>query len=257
MEADKSSTVSHAAEHVPFVILNNGIKMPSIGLGTYDHSEELEGLVKAAIIEHGYRHIDTASVYKNEEAIGRALKAVFEAGIKREELFITTKLWKDEFSNPEEAIQTSLKKLGLDYVDLYLVHWMFPEVDYEKLEIKRTPTYKVWAALEDLVKKGLTKSIGVSNCTVPVLFDIFTYCEIKPAVNQVEVHPYFTQAAFVKYHTKYGVHITAYAPLGAPAWPFKQEAYNGLNVLNEPLIKDLAAKYGKGAGQIVLNWHLH
>ena len=158
-----------------------------IGLGTYDSSEgAIEPVVKAAILEHGYRHIDTAMIYGNEEAIGNTLQEIFaEGSVKREELFITTKLWRSDYEDIEGAIRLSLKKLKLEYLDLYLVHWPIPKIDWENEEMPflKTPMHKVWAEMERMVELGLTKSIGVSNFQIPMMMDLFTYCKIRPAVN--------------------------------------------------------------------------
>lgn len=160
--------------------------MPQIGLGTFnDESSKLEEVVKSAILEHGYRHIDTASLYGNEEQIGNALEHVFAQGVKREDIFITTKIWQAERDDVEGALRRSLSKLKVDYVDLYLLHWMAPKMDWEdeKQPIKNTPTHKVWAELERLVDEGLIKNIGVSNCTIPMLLDLLAYARHKPVTN--------------------------------------------------------------------------
>mmetsp|Transcript_31173 Transcript_31173/g.30617 ORF Transcript_31173/g.30617 Transcript_31173/m.30617 type:complete len:132 (-) Transcript_31173:399-794(-) len=128
-------------------------------------------------------------VYQNEEEIGKALKALLDGGFPRKQMFITNKLWMGENEDVEGAVRKSLKKLQLEYLDLYLVHWTFPGIDNQN-EIKRVPLHKVWKGMETLVKKGLVKSIGVSNATVPLLADLLTYAEIKPVTNQVEIHPY-------------------------------------------------------------------
>lgn len=154
--------------------------------------------MKRAILEHGYRHIDTAFFYHNEDAIGVALKEVMAAGVKREDLFITTKLWRDHKTNPEEGLRISLERLQLDYVDLYLIHWMTPFIDEEK-KVAPTPVHRVWAGLEECVKKGLTKNIGVSNCGTQLLVDIMTYAEVWPANNQIELHPYNSQYGLVRF----------------------------------------------------------
>ena len=132
--------------------------------------------------------IDTATKYENEKEVGNAIKACIDEGvIKREDIFVTTKLWKTAFSDPEKALRESLKNLQLDYIDLYLVHWMIVDLEEDEntgeIKFEKIPLHKVWQGMESLVKKGLTKSIGVSNCTIPQLFDILTYCEIKPSVN--------------------------------------------------------------------------
>lgn len=136
---------------------------------------------------------------------------------------------------------------------------MVPTLEWQddKLIIKNNPTHKVWAEMERLVEIGLVRSIGVSNCTVPILIDILSYCKIKPVTNQIELHPYLVQKDLVDFHKKLDVTVTAYAPLGAFTWPFKREEHKSLNVLRESIVTDLAAKYGKGTGQVILNWHLH
>ena len=214
--------------------------------------------MKEAIVNHGYRGIDTAAIYANEEAIGDALQEVFATGIKREEVFITTKLWQSDREDVEGAVRTSLKKLKLEYIDLYLLHWMAPKMVWEDAEpIKNTPTHKVWAELERLVDAGLIKNIGVSNCTIPMLVDLWSYARVKPVINQVELHPYFVQKDYVAFHKKLGILVQAYAPLGSSAWGLKAEELKKLNLFEEPVIKSLATKYGKSASQIILNWHLY
>ena len=156
-------------------------------MGTFLSDASVTEIVKQAI-EVGYRHIDTASMYKNEEFIGQAIKETIDSGkLKREDLFITTKLFRGDYGDIEKALRTSLEKLQIQYVDLYLVHWMLSEIIAEeeggKLTVARTPIHKVWAELERLVKLGLIRSIGVSNATTPVLLDILTYAEIKPVTN--------------------------------------------------------------------------
>lgn len=242
----------------PYLTLNNGNKFPAIGLGTFLSTEgDCKTVVKEAVLNHGYRNIDTATIYANEEAIGEALKECFAAGIKREDVTVTTKLWQTDKLDIEGALRTSLKKLQLDYIDLYLVHWMAPVMVWEDPEpIKGPPTHKVWAELERLVDAGLIKNIGVSNCTVPMLIDLWSYARIKPVINQVELHPYFVQKDYVAFHKKLNVVVQAYAPLGSSAWTLKADELKALNLLEEPVLKALAAKYGKSVGQIVLNWHL-
>jgi diketogulonate reductase-like aldo/keto reductase len=181
----------------PYVTLNNGIKMPQIGLGTFLNTEgDVEENVRKAIIDIGYRAIDTATCYQNEEQIGKGLKTCFEAGIKREDVFITTKLFQNDKNDIEGALRLSLKKLQLEYVDLYLIHWMLPcflesDIDWSSEKpLKGPPVYVIWQELERLVGLGLIKSIGVSNCSVSMLVDIMAYAKIKPVTNQIELHPY-------------------------------------------------------------------
>jgi diketogulonate reductase-like aldo/keto reductase len=214
--------------------------------------------VKSAILEHGYRFIDTATIYGNEDSIGNALQECFAQGIKREDLFIGTKLWQSDRDDVEGAVRKSLAMLKVDYLDLYLLHWMAPKMVWEDDEpIKNTPTHKVWAELERLVDLGLIKNLGVSNCTIPMLIDLYSYARHKPVNNQVELHPYLVQKNSVDFHKKLGVTLTAYAPLGANAWSLRDEKLKTLNVLSEPVVTELAAKHGKTPAQIVLNWHIH
>jgi diketogulonate reductase-like aldo/keto reductase len=152
-------------------------------------------IIKKAILVDGYRHIDCAMLYGNEEEIGVAFQECFAAGIKREDLFITCKLWNTEKNDVEGAVNASLKRLQLDYLDLYLIHWIWPGVDYgdgsAPPKLLSPPTHVVWKHMEEQVKKGKIRSIGISNASVPVLLDLLAGCEIPPAVNQIEVHPYF------------------------------------------------------------------
>ena len=159
--------------------------MPQIGLGTFlSTPDELIPVVRSAILDHGYRHIDTASIYENEESVGTAVQEAIAQGVKREDLFITTKLWQADREDVEGAVRASLKKLKVDYIDLYLLHWMAPKMVWEdENPIKNTPTHKVWAELERLVDEGLIKNIGVSNCTIPVLIDLLAYARHKPVTN--------------------------------------------------------------------------
>lgn len=201
-----------------FTVFSDGNKIPRSGFGTSKLQGNIETLVKEAI-KAGYRHIDTARAYLNEEQIGKALKEVISEGIvKREELFITTKIWNTEKEDVEGALKGSLERLGLDYVDLYLVHWPLGDTDAQTGKVKKqVPLHITWKALEAQVKAGRVKSIGVSNFNVQLLLDLLSYAEIKPACNQVEVHPYLTQEDLVKFCKKNDIEIVAYCPLGGNA----------------------------------------
>ncbi len=245
----------------PYTTFTNGVKFPTIGLGTFAASEgDCKTVVVDAILNKGYRHIDTASIYQNEGAIGDALQEVFASGkVKREEVFITTKLWQDEREDVEGAVRRSLSKLKVDYIDLYLLHWMSPKLVWEdgnKLIIKNTPTHKVWAELERLVDAGLIKSIGVSNANITAILDLMAYARIKPVANQIELHPYLVQKDLVGFFEKLGVKLIAYAPLSAGAWELRDEKLKGINLLGESVITSIAAKHGKTPAQVILNWHL-
>jgi methylglyoxal/glyoxal reductase len=213
--------------------LHNGVKMPWVGLGVFKVSEGEEVIqsVKAAI-KNGYISIDTASFYQNEEGVGQAIK---ESGVPREELFITTKIWNGDqgYDSTLEAFDISLKKLGLDYLDLYLIHWP------GKNKYKET-----WKAFEKLYKEGRVRAIGVSNFQVHHLEELMSIAEIKPMVNQVEFHPHLTQKELLAYCKKEGIQMEAWSPL-------KQG-----QLLNEPVLEDIAHKYNKSVAQVILRWDL-
>jgi methylglyoxal/glyoxal reductase len=213
--------------------LHNGVKMPWFGLGVFkvqEGSEVIES-VKAAI-KNGYKSIDTAAIYKNEEGVGQAIK---ESGVPREELFITTKVWNSDqgYESTLQAFETSLEKLGLDYLDLYLIHWP------GKNKYKET-----WKALEKLYKDGRVRAIGVSNFKVHHLQDLISDAVIKPMVNQVEYHPHLTQKDLLEYCQSEGIQLEAWSPL-------KQG-----ELLSDPTIMELAEKHQKSAAQIILRWDL-
>lgn len=213
--------------------LNNGDKIPYIGLGVYrmDNPEADEAAILKAL-SIGYRHIDTAAYYNNEETVGRAIK---KSGIPRDEIFVTTKVWNDDqrADRVEEAIEESLKKLDLDYVDLYLIHWPVADKFVE-----------TWSILEKMYKKGKAKAIGVSNFKEHHIDTLLKTATIKPATNQIELHPYLSQRDLVEYCHKKKIVIEAWSPLGA----------NKTGLLDEPILKDLAQKYSKSSAQIVLRW---
>ena len=161
------------------VILSDGKEMPVIGLGTFSIHDSV--LISQAIVDVGYRHVDTAPLYRNEEAVGKGVKDAIATGkVTRQYLWVTTKLWHNRYDDPEGSLRDSLNRLGLDYVDLFLIHW--PMNGFAKHKV---PMHKLWANMEDLVEKGLTKSIGVSNFNLQLLADLLTYAKIKPVCNQI------------------------------------------------------------------------
>jgi diketogulonate reductase-like aldo/keto reductase len=221
-----SLTINSTAE------LLNGIEMPRLGLGVWraKDGQETESAVAAAL-KAGYRSIDTASMYENEQGVGRAVRA---SGIPREQVFVTTKVWNNEqgYDSTLKAFRNSLDRLGMDYADLYLVHW--PVVG------KYKETYR---ALEELYDQSLVRAIGVSNFNIHHLEDLMGSCRIKPMVNQVEMHPLHTQKKLFAFCRKQGIQLESWRPLMQGR-------------LDLPLIEELAAKYGKTPAQIVLRWHL-
>ena len=221
---------------VPTITLNDGIEIPQLGFGVFHVDPvETERIVRDAL-EAGYRHIDTAAVYKNEEGVGRAIA---KSGIPRDELFITTKLWNSDqgTQSAHDAIDTSLEKLGLEHVDLYLIHWPSPT---------RGLYTESWLALEQIKAAGKTRSIGVSNFQVPHLEEIIAASSTVPAVNQIELHPEFQQRIVRDYAREHGIHIEAWGPLG-------QGKYD---LFGNPAVAKVAEEAGKTPAQVVIRWHL-
>ena len=217
-----------------FITLNNGVKMPMEGFGVFQIPDPAvcEQAVLDAIAS-GYRLIDTAAAYMNEEAVGAAIK---KCGIPREELFITTKLWVQDanYQSAKKAVETSLNKLGLNYIDLYLIHQ--PMGDY----------YGAYQAMEELYKKGILRAIGVCNFYPHVLVDFCQTVEVIPAVNQVELHPFFQQQNALAVMKEYGVQPEAWGPFA--------EGNHG--IFTHPVLTKIGKKYGKTAAQVALRWNI-
>jgi 2,5-diketo-D-gluconate reductase A len=219
------------SQPVPNVTLNNGVEMPILGFGVYQiPAEETEKAVSDALAA-GYRHIDTAAAYGNEEQVGRAIAS---SGIARDELFITTKLWVQDVAedSAKRAFETSLGKLGLDYLDLYLIHQPFNDV------------YGAWRAMQELNTLGAVKAIGVSNFHPDRLVDLLVNSEIAPAVNQIETHPYYQRADDQQVMQEHGVQIESWGPFA--------EGRN--NLFSDPTLSAIGAEHGKSVAQVVLRW---
>ncbi|MRN55085.1 aldo/keto reductase [Paenibacillus monticola] len=213
--------------------LANGVQMPWLGLGVYKvkAGQEVIDSVKAAL-KAGYRSIDTAALYANEEGVGQAIQ---ESGVARDELFITTKVWNSDqgYESTLAAFDTSLNKLGLDYVDLYLVHWPV------KGKYKDT-----WRALEKLYSEGKARAIGISNFQIHHIEDLLADATVKPMVNQVELHPLLSQVELREYSIKQGIQIEAWAPLAQG------------HLLDNEVIKEIALKHNKSLAQVIIRWDL-
>lgn len=215
------------------VELNNGVRMPRLGLGVYkvkDGGEVIQAV--HAALEAGYRSIDTAAFYENEKGVGEAIRT---SGLRREDVFVTTKVWNDRqgYESTLAAFEESRKKLGFDYVDLYLIHWPI------KGKFKET-----WRALEKLYRDGYVRAIGVSNFKIHHLEELFEDSEVTPAVNQIELHPRLTQEDVRAYCKEKGIQVEAWSPL-----------MRG-RLMDEPTLVDLAKKYGKTPAQIIIRWDL-
>lgn len=215
-----------------YITLNNGIKMPAVGFGVFRITNEIEceeAVLNA--IKAGYRHIDTASAYGNERAVGKAIK---RSNVSREELFITTKLWVSDtnYEGAKKAFEKSLEKLGVEYVDLYLIHQ--PYNDY----------YGAWRALEELYNEGKIRAIGVDNFTQERLADFITFNKIKPAVNLIEANPLYQRHEDLAYMQEKEIQMEAWSPLAA----------GKDNLFTNPILLELSKKYNKSVAQIVLRW---
>lgn len=244
------------------ITLNTGAAIPQIGLGTWRATEGDEGYnAVIAALKAGYRHIDTAAIYQNEVPVGKAIR---ESGVPREEIFVTTKLWGTQHTEPLKGLEDSLERLGLDYVDLYLMHWPVclnqrTITDGNMLSIPKLPTgkrdvnietwnfVKTWELMQEL-PKDKARAIGVSNFSINNLKDVLNSPgnTIVPAVNQVEMHPLLPQEDLVQWCNGKGIHIEAYSPLGSANAP----------ILSEPTILEIAKKLNVTPAQVVISWHV-
>lgn len=254
---------------VPQRVLYTGAKMPAIGLGTFgsDHAsyEEVAAVVLGAA-EVGYRHFDCAAVYRNENLIGQSLQEIMARGVRREELWITSKLWNDKHAE-EDVIPTcrqSLADLKLDYLDLYLVHWPFPNthapgVDVSSRDSRAQPYIhenfmQTWRQMEKLVDLGLVRHIGTSNMTIPKLKLVLADARIKPAVNEMEMHPHFQQPELFRFVCDNGLAAVAYSPIGSPNRPDRDRTPDDTVDIEDPVIVSIAQRLGVHPAVVCLKW---
>jgi 2,5-diketo-D-gluconate reductase A len=221
---------------VPTLTLNDGKTIPQLGFGVFKVDPTETTRIVSDALEVGYRHIDTAAIYGNEEGVGQALAT---SGIERSDLFVTTKLWNDDQGTQSalDAFDLSLDKLGLDYVDLYLIHWPTPANDR---------FVESWKTLAQIRDSGRARSIGVSNFLVPHLERLLTETDVVPAVNQIELHPAHQQREVTAFAREHGIQIEAWGPLGQGKYP----------LLEESVVLTAAETHGKTAAQVIIRWHL-
>lgn len=214
--------------------LNNGTEIPQIGVGTWTLKGETAVENVRLALQAGFRHIDTAQMYENEAEVGQGIQ---ESGVPREEIFLTTKvntgMMRGGKETVRQSIEESLEKLKVDYLDLLLIHWPVKDC------VKHT-----WQVMEDFVRQGKVRSIGVSNFNPDHLDELMSYAEIRPVVNQIELHPFMSQVENIAYNQKYGIQVVGWAPFGQ----------GDIDVPGHPLLKEIAARYGKTSSQIVLRW---
>lgn len=254
---------------VPQRRLYTGALMPAIGLGTFgsDHvpgAEVAEAVKGAAAV--GYRHFDCAAVYGNEHLIGAALEEIMAGGVRREELWITSKLWNDKHAEEDviPAFMKSLTDLRLKYLDLYLIHWPFPNhhapgVDVTSRDHNAKPYIhanymKTWRQLEKLVDMGLVRHIGTSNMTIPKLELLLRDARIKPAANQMELHPHFQQPALFEYVRSHGIEPIGYSPIGSPARPARDRTPEDTVDIEDPVIVEIARRHGVHPAVVCVKW---
>ena len=226
--------MTNSESSVPLVTLNDGNTIPQLGFGVFKVDPDKTSRIVKDAFEVGYRHIDTAKIYGNEEGVGHAIKT---SGIDRDELFITTKLWNADqgYESGLEAFEKSLGRLQLEYVDLYLIHWPAPANDNY---------VDAWKALEKIRESGRAKSIGVSNFTVEHLTRLLEETDVVPAVNQIELHPEFQQREITAFGREHGIATEAWSPLAQGA------------LLKEPNVQEIAEAHGKSLAQVILRWHI-
>ena len=248
-------------------MLASGASMPALGLGTfgsdrYSGQEVAEAVVGAASV--GYRHFDCASVYANEKEVGGALKSIMDGGVPREELWVTSKVWNDKHGEVLASCRQSLADLGLDYLDLYLVHWPFPNshgkgVDAHSRDPHARPYIhdaymQTWRQMEQLVSLGLVRHIGTSNMTVPKLQLVLRDAEIKPAANEMELHPHFQQPALFDFVVQSGLVPIGYSPLGSPSRPARDRTPEDTADMEDPVIVQIAERLGSPPAAVCIKW---
>ncbi len=260
--------MSNEPHRMPGKILNSGDRIPVIGMGTfgsdrYDHRTVARAVDRA--IRMGYRHIDCAAVYGNEKEIGAVLANLFGEGVvTRDELWITSKVWNDRHRDAAGACRDSLRDLGLDYLDLYLVHWPFPNHHARGVAVdSRDPHARpyihkeymeTWRAMEELADRGLVRNIGTSNMSRAKMELLLRDCRIRPAVNEMELHPHFQQPELFEYLLAEGIQPVGFCPIGSPNRPDRDKAPGDTAPTEDPLIREIADRHGVHPAVVCLKW---
>jgi len=249
------------------ITLSDDSKIPALGLGTWKSKKnEVCNAVKEALVQ-GYQHVDCAPAYDNENEVGDAIFSSIQNGVvKRDDLWVTSKLWNNAHApeNVEPALKKSLTDLRLDYLDLYLIHWpvavrddiFFPRNGNDYIPLSALPTQETWQAMEECVDKGLVKNIGVCNFSIKKLSELLDKEDIRPAVNQIELHPYLQQQEMIKYCKENNIILTAYSPLGSADRPRGMKKADEPSLLTNAVIEKIADKYAISPGQVLLHWGL-
>jgi 2,5-diketo-D-gluconate reductase A len=216
------------------ITLNNGQIIPQLGLGVYKVNQDIAVQLVGKALELGYRRIDTAALYDNEQEVGAAIR---RSGIEREDIYVTTKVWNDRqgYHEAKEAAQESLDRLNIGYVDMLMIHWPAP---------KQNKFVETWRAFEELLETGKVRGIGLANFNIHHLETLLEKANVVPAINQVELNPTFQQPELRAFNTKHNIATEAWAPLGRA------------KILDNPVLTDIATKHGKSAAQVVIRWHL-
>lgn len=260
---------SIAAESVPARILSTGARMPAIGLGTFG-SDHASPVAVADAVKYGasigYRHFDCASVYGNEGRIGHVFKELFQNGLRRDEVWITSKLWNDKHAENDviPSCERSLADLQLDYLDLYLVHWPFPNHHPPGCDVTARNPHAVpyvhenylrtWRKMEELVDRGLVRHIGTSNMTIPKMKLLLCDARIKPIANEMELHPHFQQSEFFRYLVDNGIQPIGFSPIGSPARPERDRTPDDTSPIEDPTIRTIAERLGVHPAVVCIKW---
>ena len=254
---------------VPKRVLSTGAKIPVIGLGTFGSDRYSGDEVAAAVLQAaavGYRHFDCASVYGNESLVGQSLQTLLQGGIRREDLWITSKLWNDKHDEADviPSCQQSLHDLGLDYLDLYLIHWPFPNYHAPGVDVtardgaarpyRHAHYMRTWRQMEKLVEMGLVRHIGTSNMTIPKLELVLRDAKIKPVANEMELHPHFQQPQLFDYVVENGILPIGYSPIGSPSRPDRDKTADDTVDTEDPVIVKIAERLGIHPAVVCVKW---